>query len=136
MNQHPLTPEAIDTALQLVNGRVRDFADVAAVPYQTAAVYLTFSQQLNYLRWLETRLIGFLEDYDKAPRIPYAELLRQKRIVSRYRAQFEQVLADMQKAVTRPLPEFAAVQMMDWVMEQGNGVGTAVPVGVGDVFTN
>jgi hypothetical protein len=107
----------INEGVDMVIRRVQEFAEVSGVPYQTAAVYQTFSQQLNYLRWLEQHLAGCLENYSDTRGAAYADLVRQRRIVSRLRAQFEAAYGEMEKVVTRPLPEWVAGQMMDWVLD-------------------
>lgn len=106
----------IDAALDAVNKRVADFGAVAGVSFTRAAELMTFCQQLNFLRWLESELSGKIENYHQVKDATYADLVKQRRIVTRRREQFENIQKELQAAVTRPLPDFAQARMMNWAM--------------------
>lgn len=113
----------IEQMMTAVNRRVSEFAAVANVPFDDAATYFTLCHQLNFMRWLEGKLCAEIENYTTTKNGAWADLVVQRRIVTRRREQIEKILAEMTRLATRPLPDFASARMMDWAMEQGEDHG-------------
>lgn len=104
----------IECMMTAVNQRVADFAAVANTEFETAASFFTVCQQLNFMHWLEGRLCAQIEDYATTKNGAYADLVRQRRIITRRRESLEAVVASVQQVAIRPLPDFASARMMDW----------------------